>query len=147
MISPLQSEANRYRDDPGYKVILSIENGMNPSVTLLAQKLNPGAVVCEIGVGEGRDAIPLADQDFIIHVQDFDSEKYPKLLENITEKNAERMISGKAPLNIRVDAPCDAKDYNMTQDYDAIISVRMLHFMERENALSVIGKIQKNTNV
>ncbi len=91
-----------------------------------AELVGTGAAL-DIGAGDGRHSIYLANKGFAVTAVDFSAEGIKKLRQYAAEKN----------LNITVHT-ADVEDFEWKQDYDVIVISFMLHHLPREAALRLI---------
>ena len=90
--------------------------------------------VLELGAGEGRNALFLAQNGFEVTAQDISEIGVGKIKRQATEKR----------LVIQTEVG-DSRTLNLDRDFDIIVSTFMLHHLSREVALSLIKHIQEHT--
>jgi tellurite methyltransferase len=91
--------------------------------------------ILEVGCGEGKNALFLAEKGLDVHAFDLSQAGIQKL-KYIASKN-----------NIKIDAWVqDLTEYDFDRCFDVIISYGTLHFVEKKEWKSFIRKAQLNTN-
>jgi tellurite methyltransferase len=104
-----------------------------PLVKILVEHLQTGKIL-EIGAGGGRNALFLASQGYEVHAMDISTLAVERLTQQAREKG------------INLDAVAsDIVEEELKDDYDAIICTSMLHHLAKEDAETVIKKMQKHT--
>lgn len=93
-----------------------------------------GANVLDIGCGEGRNALYLAEQGFNVTAIDISAAGIQKLKHFADRKNLQ------IPAEVQ-----DMKDYVFTNKYDLIIAHGSLHLVEREFWTTLIEEMKANT--
>ncbi len=101
----------------------------------LAGSLPSGANVLDIGCGEGRNALYLAEQGFTVTAIDISAAGILKLKHFADRKGF--WITAEVQ---------DMKHYVFTNKYDLIIAHGSLHLIERENWTFLIQEMKANTN-
>jgi tellurite methyltransferase len=101
----------------------------------LVSSLPSGASVLDIGCGEGRNALYLAEHNFSVTAIDISAAGIGKL----------KHFADRKGLSITVEVR-DMKQYVFTNKYDLIIAHGSLHLIEREHWTSLIQKMKVNTN-
>src|ERR1051325_5565980 len=89
-------------------------------VIALAKELPPGAAVLDLGCGEGRNALFLAERGFDVTAVDVSEHGVNKL----------RLLASQRGLNVRTDV-ADMRSYHFDRKFDLIISHGCLHLIER----------------
>ncbi|MBN2380618.1 methyltransferase domain-containing protein [candidate division WOR-3 bacterium] len=100
----------------------------------LITQLRKGARVLDLGCGDGRNAMFLAEHGFDVTAVDISENAIDKVRVLATQKGVE--------VNAQVQ---DMREYMFTCFYDLIISHGNLHLIEREDWTSLIEKIKNNT--
>ena len=106
----------------------------NEMVVRIAKALKPGAKVLDLGCGEGRNAIYLAQSGFNVTAFDISVAGIGKLLTVAREKLLK--------INAFV---ADMREYEYTQPFEMIVCVGCLHLIKREEWHPVIKKMKENT--
>lgn len=111
--------------------------GLNPSKPILRFVVGNKNIkdVLDIGSGEGRNAIFLAKEGFNVKAID-SSEKEMEILKKRAEE--EKVI-----LDTEV---IDISKYKFNKKYDCILSFATLHFLNEQDAKSVIENMKEYTN-
>ena len=91
--------------------------------------------VLELGAGEGRNALYLAQNGFEVTAQDISEIGIDKMKKLAQEKG----------LAIKTEIR-DSRTFDLARDYDIMICTFMLHHFSREEALGLIKHIQDHTN-
>ncbi len=97
--------------------------------------LPTGAKTLDIGCGEGRNALYLAEQGFNVMAIDISAAGIQKL----------KHFADRKGLSVTAKVQ-DMKQYVFTNKYDLIIAHGSLHLIEREHWASLIQKMKANTN-
>ena len=100
----------------------------------LVKLLPPGASVLDLGCGEGRNALYLAEQGFKVIAVDISRAGIEKLNHFARQRG----------LSITAEVQ-DMKDYTFPHNYDLIIAHGSLHLIEREHWTRLIDKIKTHT--
>ena len=95
--------------------------------------LIPGKNVLDLGIGQGRNSIPLAKLDFNVSGVDYST----KCL-NICRENCPN-------LNL---IQSDIRKFNIENDkYDLILSTYVLHFLHKDDSYNIINSIKENLKI
>ena len=132
--SPYLTLQNLKYQNQSYWDMMDLSQGVDPVVSLLMEKLPSGSIF-EYGAGRGRNTIPLTQAGYTVHAQDI--AELPLL---DLKKRADELR-----LDIQL-TQSEASQHVLTQNYDALICLRVLHFLERQDALQVISQMQSHTN-
>ncbi|MDD5340832.1 MAG: signal peptidase II [Patescibacteria group bacterium] len=92
--------------------------------------------VLDVGCGEGRNAIFLAEEGFEVTGIDISEEAIVRLQNSAHERN----------LQIKT-FTVDANNFEFNENYDVIISTAVLHLIKREDLSKLILKIQSHTAI
>ncbi|MFC1715394.1 class I SAM-dependent methyltransferase [Candidatus Poribacteria bacterium] len=113
---------------------LSADTFGKPSAEIvrLAHTLTRGSSVLDMGCGEGRNALFLAEQGFQIDAIDISEAGIIKLLQIARDRELE--------INAWVS---DMTTFQFGQNYDLIISHGVLHLAERDDWQQLIPRIKK----
>ena len=91
--------------------------------------------VLELGAGEGRNSLFLSSNGFDVTAQD------------ISEVGVHKIIKQAADRNLKIHTEIgDARTLNLNLSFDIFVCTFMLHHLLRNNALKLIGQMQKHTN-
>ena len=91
--------------------------------------------ILDLGAGEGRNSIFLAEKGFDVTAVDI-SESGIKKLKDIASKK-----------NIKINTIVgDIRKFNFDKNYDVILSIATLHFLKRTDIVELIDKMKKHTN-
>ena len=114
----------------------SVSTFGNPSAEIirLAHVLTKGSSVLDMGCGEGRNAIFLAEHGFQVNAIDISAAGITKLLRSARDRDLE--------INARVS---DMTTFQFGQDYDLIVSHGVLHLVERGDWQQLIPRIKQFT--
>jgi tellurite methyltransferase len=93
----------------------------------LVEANTPRAI--DAGAGQGRDSLYLAEQGFNVTALDISEVG----LNQIKKKNGQ----------IRT-VRTDISEYDFDQEYDLVISINMLHFLDKEDIVGVIDNIKRS---
>ena len=104
-------------------------------VTEIVAQRTSGSVL-ELGAGEGRNSLFLAQQGFDVTAQDQAKVGIDKIRKQAAERG----------LNIHAEVG-DARTALADGNFDIIVSTFMLHHLSRQEALALIQRIQDCTNV
>jgi tellurite methyltransferase len=109
-----------------------------PSVEIveLADTLPRGAAVLDLGCGEGRNALFLAERGFDVTAVDLSEHGIAKV----------RAIAERGGFTIRAQM-ADMRTYELDREYDLIISHGCLHLIERENWAKVLQRFKTHTRL
>ena len=110
--------------------------GGKPSrdVVDLADKLPPGGRVLDLGCGDGRNALFLAERGFDTTAVD------------ISRAGIDKLQAVAADRGVVVQAHVqDMREYAFEGPFDLIVSHGCLHFLERESWGVVLGRVQTST--
>ena len=95
--------------------------------------LIPGKEVLDLGIGQGRNSIPLAELGFNVTGVDY-SAKCLEICKNTCDK-----------LNL---VQCDIRNFNIEKDkYDLIQSRFVLQFLHKEDSYEIIKNIKSNIKI
>lgn len=97
-------------------------------------KYTQTGTVLDIGGGEGRNAIFLAQKGFGVEVVDLSKVGIEKIDKKIKELN----------LNVQTKVG-DIAEEHISKDYDILISSYMLHHLSRDEGLNLIRSMKKHT--
>ena len=98
-------------------------------------KYKTSGSVLELGAGEGRNSLFLAEQGFDVTAQDVSQVGLGKLNKVAQEKG----------LNIQTEVK-DIQTLNLVQNYDVFVCTYVLHHLPRENAVAQVKQMQDHTN-
>ena len=98
-------------------------------------KYKTSGLVLELGAGEGRNSLFLAEQGFEVTAQDISQVGVEKLNKAAQEKG----------LNIQAEVK-DIRTLDTDQHYDVFVCTYVLHHLSREDAISLIKQMQEHTN-
>jgi len=109
--------------------------GLEPNVYVarIPELIKPGKVL-DIGVGEGRNALYLAQEGFDVTGIDISKEAIDKFLNFAKKKNLS--VNGVIK---------SITEFEFNDEYDVIISVATLHLIEKNKLFKLINKIKKQT--
>ncbi|HCU70803.1 MAG TPA: hypothetical protein DIC35_03575 [Candidatus Moranbacteria bacterium] len=109
--------------------------GLEPNkyVVRIPELIKSGKIL-DIGAGEGRNSLYLAQKGFDVTGVDISKEAIDKLL-NFSKKN-------KLNINGIVKS---ITDFEFNEQYDAIISVATLHLINKDDLFELINKMKKKT--
>jgi len=110
--------------------------GINPNpLTKRILKIKSKGDVLDLGCGEGKDALFLAKKGFKVDAID--------ISESAIKKLKERALKEKISINAKVE---DFDNYKIKNNYDVILSLAAIHFIEdRKNLQKMIKNIQDKT--
>lgn len=97
--------------------------------------IKSGAVL-DIGAGEGRNALFLAEKGFAVTALDISKEAIEKC----------RSLAKKEKLKIQT-VVSRIEDFTFKEKYDYILSVATLHLVEKDRILKTIDQIKENTKI
>ena len=101
----------------------------------VAAELPPGAKVLDLGCGEGRNALFLAEAGFDVSAVDISEAGIGKL----------RALADERGLDVRTEV-ADIRDYRISESYDLIMAHGCLHLIERPAWRKAIDEIKAHTN-
>jgi tellurite methyltransferase len=107
-----------------------------PSVEIvaLAERLQSNAAVLDLGCGEGRNALFLAGRGFEVTAVDISQHGISKL----------RLLASQSNLKLRAEV-ADMRSYQLSGEFDLIISHGCLHLIQRAAWLQVLQRIKQHT--
>ena len=116
---------------------LSIKTFGGPSAEIIevADDLQPSARVLDLGCGEGRNAVFLAERGFNVTAVDFSESGIAKL----------RSLAEKKGIHIRTGL-ADMREYIFGEMFDLIVSHGCLHLIERDQWQQMINKFKDYTH-
>lgn len=112
-------------------------DGGKPSNDIMetARLLAPESQILDIGCGDGRNSIHLAQMGH--HVTSID----------ISESGITRLKRTASALNLNIEAQVvDAVSFNFNKRYDLILAYGVLHLLDTPDRKSILTKIQQFTN-
>ncbi|RLC37797.1 hypothetical protein DRH29_00040 [candidate division Kazan bacterium] len=90
-----------------------------------------GKIVLDLGAGEGKYSLKLARLGFRVLAVDLDTERLEKLREQAKRQGFDIQTQ-----------QSDVRNFDLTkQQYDFIVAVNSLHFLEKSEALDVIRRL------
>jgi len=98
-------------------------------------KYKNSGTVLELGAGQGRNSLFLANNGFEVTAQDISFSGIEKIT-TIAQENG---------LDIHAEVK-DIRDINLEKNYDVFVCTYVLHHLSREEAISLIKQIQNHTN-
>ncbi len=98
-------------------------------------KYRSSGTVLELGAGEGRNSLFLAEQGFKVTAQDISEVGIDKISKLATERG----------LNVQAEVK-DIHTLNLERNFDVLICTFVLHHLPRTEALKLIKQIQEHTN-
>lgn len=98
-------------------------------------KYKSSGSVLDLGAGEGRSSLFLAEHGFDVTAQDISQIGVEKLTNTAQEKG----------LNIQAEVK-DIRTLNPDRNYDVFVCAHVLHHLSREDAISLIRQMQEHTN-
>jgi len=105
-------------------------------VVTLANTLPPNARILDLGCGEGRNALYLAERGFAVTAVD------------VSEHGIRKLRSLASQKNIKIHAEvADMRNYRFAGEFDLIISHGCLHLIERAAWRELLRRIQQYTSV
>jgi 2-polyprenyl-3-methyl-5-hydroxy-6-metoxy-1,4-benzoquinol methylase len=122
--------------EPKYWDMLSVDNGTDMVVRELMKVLPSWSEVFEYASGRWRNAIPLSEKWHHVIAQDIVQQLVSDLIETAKTKH----------LSIET-LVWDAREIAHHRSYDALVIVRMIHFLQEADAISVIQKMKTHTKV
>jgi 2-polyprenyl-3-methyl-5-hydroxy-6-metoxy-1,4-benzoquinol methylase len=121
-------------NDKMWEIMDPKNNQMDPVVRKMIERLPPGASVFEYGAGRGRNAIPLMQSGFAVHVQDIWGAAIDDLIATASQLSHSILAS-----------KSHAAEHELTDSYEAFVCIRLLHFLKPEEAWTVIENMQSFT--
>ena len=111
---------------------------INPLVKHALQYIKSGSVGLDLGCGQGKETFYLAQKGFKITAVDSSEVSVKQIKDKIAKSNIE---------NIKIEQ-ADICNYVIKErEYDFIVCLNLLHFLDKENIEKVINEIKKkNTN-
>lgn len=120
--------------NPAAMKMLDPENGPDPITLSLIRELAPNSLVFEYATGLGRNAIPLALAGHRVQVQDLRQELLAELKSKITpDMKIETLHAG------------DALEHKLRGNYNAFSVIRLLHFLETDDAWTLMERMLMHT--
>lgn len=107
---------------------------VDTSIQRMAKLLPVGANILDLGAGDGRNALYLAEQGFVVQAVDL-SEAGIQKLERLA---AAHNVSLKTEV-------ADIQTYEIQGEYDAIVVALVLQFVSEEAALRVLTAVKAHT--
>ena len=103
-------------------------------ISLIYKKFKPASKTLDLGCGQGKDFLFLAQNGFIVHGVDKSSEAVQSVNHKIQEFSLD-----KASVELG-----DIRNYEIKKDYfDVIICHNVLNFVTKEEALKIINNIKE----
>jgi len=100
----------------------------------LASKLKPNSTILDIGCGDGRNAIFLAQQGFLVTAFD------------ISDSGVKKLIHRSKKLNVSINAFVqDMISFDFVQGYDLIITHGCMHLISKIDSFRLVRDIQDHT--
>ncbi len=126
---------NQNKIDKNYKKgVVWGQDKPNKYVIKLASLLNKGSKILDLGCGEGRNTIFLAQEGFDLTAID------------ISKVAVDQMNHKLKQLGFNVEGSvCSIQDYDFNSKYDAIISTTVIHLLSKEDQIKCIENMQINT--
>ena len=109
--------------------------GPSQEIREIASLLQPGSKVLDLGSGEGRNALFLAECGFDVTAVDISEAGIRKLQDAASKKN----------LDVRTEIS-DMRHFEFPNPFDLILSHGCLHLIERESWKRLIYQFKVNTN-
>ena len=106
----------------------------NKLLQMIWQKAEPNSYFLDLGCGQGRDSIFMAQQGFKVVAVDESKEAISQLKENAKKENLE------------IEAVCQSvTDFKITKDKFCIINAyNIFQFLNKEDVLKIIKEIKEN---
>lgn len=125
----LKDKFNKLYSDPKFNSI------KNPSavVTKIKKYLEKGSVL-DLGAGDGRNSLYLAEQGFSVTAIDFSDVAISKL-ENLAEEKNLKITT----------AVSDVTDLTIENSYEVILAIQLFHNLTKAEVLNLIEKIKAQT--
>lgn len=101
----------------------------------LADLLPRASSALDLGCGEGRNALYLAERGLKVTAVDISEAGIGKL----------RHLARRRGLNVKTEV-CDMRDYAFRQSYDLIVAHGSLHLIERKHWMNLINSIKTHTS-
>ena len=109
----------------------------NRAVEVMWSSFNKDWLILDVGCGEGKNPIFLAENGFK-NVEAFD----------ISDAGIEKLLKIALSKNININAWVqDLREFNFIKSYDVIMSYGTLHFVEKEKWKKFIYRAKTNTNI
>jgi tellurite methyltransferase len=99
-------------------------------------KYKSSGTALELGAGEGRNSLFLAENGFDVTAQDLSQVGIEKLRKSAEEKG----------LDVHTEIG-DMQSFPIDKDYDVLISTNVLHHLPKQDALNLIKRMQLNTKL
>lgn len=110
-------------------------NGQPEKMVESVLKFKNSGQALELGAGEGRNSLFLANHGFKVKAQDISEVGLNKLSKIATEKK----------LDIQTEIK-NINDLKLTDNFDVLVCTFVLHNLSRENALQIIEEMKNHTN-
>ena len=120
-------------ENPDYWSMMDLSHGIDSVVKKLTEILSSGSVF-EFGAWRGRNAIPLAEMGYRVYAQDVAEKPISDLIATSRQKWLDILVS-----------VGDANKQLLTENYDAFLCLRVLHFMETTDAWTVLENMKSHT--
>lgn len=104
------------------------------TVERLAEILPPSASVLDLGAGDGRNALYLAEKGFRVKAVDLSEAGITKLNRFAKERG----------LSVETEV-ADASTYVIETDYDAFVVVLLFQFLKEESAMRLLNEMKERT--
>lgn len=123
--------------ESGYKnKSISTMGGPSIEVYEMASMLTKDKKVIDLGCGEGRNALYLAQRGCNVTAVD------------ISSAGIEKVNNAAEALGVSVNGVvCDLNEYKVKEDYDVVMAHSSLHFLEREKWRSLLGELKDRTSL
>jgi tellurite methyltransferase len=116
--------------------LVSTMGGPSIEVYEMSFLVEPGQKVVDLGCGEGRNSLYLAQKGCDVTAVDISSSGIKKV--NIAAE----------ALGVKVRSlVCDLNDYEADDDYDVVLAHSSLHFLTREKWRSILDKLKERTKI
>lgn len=123
--------------------ILSLKNPPDEVINILMQNISKSNSIFEYWTWLWRNAIPLALNGYNVVVQDLNKDFL-----DILRKNYESIkYNNDECWKIFIEDYWNALDYELNNNYDVFICIRLLHFMQKKDAIKLIYKMQEHTYI
>ena len=103
------------------------------TVELLAQMIPPGSVL-DLGAGDGRNALYLAQKGFVVKAVDLSEAGIAKL----------NRLAEEAGLVVQTEV-ADASSYMINSEYDVFLVVLLFQFLNEQDSLHIMHEMKKHT--